>query len=208
MTGRQTRFERAAYPLARDSIRKIAESVGGCLRPVQLRRTDTVTGEVTQVLIPCGATLGSICPPCAERGKALRATQCREGWHLEDEPDLSPAAPDETQEYWLTLRAEAQACRDRAADRGKPVAELGDLIAELDTEITRVGVRGTVTTTRDALHFAALVDRFIQNLRRALGYEAQYFGTVEPQRRLATHLHMAIRLGAGPASAAAARGVD
>jgi hypothetical protein len=207
----------------------------------------------------------------------LRAAQCREGWHLEDEPDLSPAAPDETQEYWLTLRAEAQAYRDRAADRGEPVAELDDLIAELDTEITRVGVRGTVTTTRasdgtpksrrsrstrrrqdaaplprrkvtrrtvgrvftakdgksyrpsmfltltcdsygpvgddgtpvdsasydyvraarDALHFAALVDRFIQNLRRVLGYEAQYFGTVEPQRRLAPHLHMAIR-GAVP----------
>ena len=277
MTGRQTRVERAAYPLARDSIRKIAESVGGCLRPVQLRRTDTVTGEVSQVLIPCGATLASICPSCAERAKALRAAQCREGWHLEDEPDLSPAAPDETQEYWLTLRAEAQAYRDRAADRGEPVAELDDLIAELDTEITRVGVRGTVTTTRasdgmpkgrrarstrrrqdaaplprrkvtprtvgrvftakdgksyrpsmfltltcdsygavrddgtpvdpasydyvraarDALHFAALVDRFIQNLRRVLGYEAQYFGAVEPQRRLAPHLHMAIR-GAVP----------
>jgi len=30
MTGRQTRTERAARPLARDSIRKIAESVGGC----------------------------------------------------------------------------------------------------------------------------------------------------------------------------------
>ena len=39
MPGRQSRAERAATPLARDSIRKIAESVGGCLRPVQLRRT-------------------------------------------------------------------------------------------------------------------------------------------------------------------------
>ena len=47
MTGRQTRAERAAHPLARDSMRKIAESLGGCLRPVQLRRTDIVTGEVT-----------------------------------------------------------------------------------------------------------------------------------------------------------------
>ncbi len=44
MTGRQTRAERAACPLARDSIRKIAE-YGGCLRPVQLRRTDTATGK-------------------------------------------------------------------------------------------------------------------------------------------------------------------
>ena len=32
---------------------------------------------------------------------------------------------------------------------------------------------------RDALHFAALFDRFIQNLRRYCGYDLQYFGTVE-----------------------------
>jgi len=50
---------------------------------------------------------------------------------------------------------------------------------------------------RDAIHFAALFDRFIQNLRRVLGYEAQYFAAVEPQRRLAPHVHMAVR-GAVP----------
>ena len=277
MIGRQTRAEHAGYPLARDSIRKIAESVGGCLRPVQLRRTDTVTGRVDHVMVPCGATLASICPPCSERAKALRAVQCREGWHLEDEPDLTPPGPDETQEYWLTVRAEAQALRDRAALRGEDIAELDELIAELDIEITRAGVRGTVTANtsstgkprarrsrstrrrqdaaplprrkasprtvgkvftapngksyrpsmfltltcdsygpvrddgtpvdpasydyqraaRDALHFSSLVDRFIQNVRRVLGYDAQYFGAVEPQRRLAPHLHLAIR-GAVP----------
>ncbi|MEU1393746.1 MULTISPECIES: replication initiator [unclassified Nonomuraea] len=46
---------------------------------------------------------------------------------------------------------------------------------------------------RDALHFARLVDRFVQNLRRVAGYPVQYFAVVEPQRRLAPHLHMAIR---------------
>ena len=46
---------------------------------------------------------------------------------------------------------------------------------------------------RDAIHFAALVDRFIQNLRRFLGYEVQYFAAVEPQKRLAPHVHLAIR---------------
>jgi hypothetical protein len=46
---------------------------------------------------------------------------------------------------------------------------------------------------RDALHFAALFDRFIQNLRRFLGYEVQYFAAVEPQRRLAPHVHLAMR---------------
>jgi hypothetical protein len=46
---------------------------------------------------------------------------------------------------------------------------------------------------RDALHFAALFDQFIQNLRRFLGYDVQYFAAVEPQRRLAPHIHIAMR---------------
>jgi len=145
MTDRQTRAERAAYPLARDAIRRIAEASGGCLRPVQLRRTDAATGETVAVMVPCGATLASICPPCAEHAKMLRAAQCREGWHLEAEPDLTPAAPDETQEFWLTLRAEAQLRRDSAAARYEDTTELDELIGELDTEVTRAGVRGTVT---------------------------------------------------------------
>jgi hypothetical protein len=46
---------------------------------------------------------------------------------------------------------------------------------------------------RDALAFAALFDRFVQNLRRYLGYDLQYFAAVEPQRRLAPHVHLALR---------------
>ena len=46
---------------------------------------------------------------------------------------------------------------------------------------------------RDALTFAALFDRFIQNLRRYLGTDVQYFAAVEPQRRLAPHVHIALR---------------
>ncbi len=45
----------------------------------------------------------------------------------------------------------------------------------------------------DALHFPKLVDRFWQNLRRCAGYRVQYFAAVEPQRRLAPHLHAALR---------------
>jgi hypothetical protein len=45
----------------------------------------------------------------------------------------------------------------------------------------------------DALHFPKLVDRFWQNLRRCAGYRVQYFAAVEPQQRLAPHLHAAVR---------------
>ena len=45
----------------------------------------------------------------------------------------------------------------------------------------------------DALHFPKLVDRWVQNLRRGAGYKVQHFSAVEPQRRLAPHLHAALR---------------
>ena len=167
----------------------------------------------------------------------------------------------------MVLRAEAQESRDQAADDGQDTADFDALIAELDEEITRAGVRGKVApdrparrhrstrrrqdapdlprrkvaprtlgksytapdgkmfrpsmfvtltcpsygrvdhrgvpvnpaaydydqAARDALTFAALFDRFIQNLRRYLGYDVQYFAAVEPQRRLAPHVHIAIR---------------
>jgi transposase-like protein len=46
---------------------------------------------------------------------------------------------------------------------------------------------------RDAVHFSALVDRWWQNLRRVVGWDVQYFATVEPQKRAAPHLHAALR---------------
>ena len=45
----------------------------------------------------------------------------------------------------------------------------------------------------DALLFPRLLDRFWQNLRRCAGYRVQYFSAIEAQRRLAPHLHAAIR---------------
>ncbi|MEV6526327.1 replication initiator [Longispora sp. NPDC051575] len=45
----------------------------------------------------------------------------------------------------------------------------------------------------DAIHFARLTDRLWQNLRRAAGFNIQYGGCVELQRRLAPHGHFAIR---------------
>ncbi len=278
MTDRTTRAERLAMPLARDAIRIMAEASGGCIRPVQLRRTNADTGQVDQQIIPCGSTLEAVCPACAKRARNLRAEQCRDGWHLEDEPDPEPPEPDESQEFWLTLRAEAQVRRDKTEASGQDTAELDELIGELDHELARAGIRGTITrhtngkdrdgqqggskrrarstrrrqdtpqlpkrpvsdrttgkvftaadgkrfrpsmfltltcdsygkvledgtpadparydyqrAARDAIHFPALFDRLIQSLRRYLGYEVQYFGAIEPQKRLAPHAHIAFR---------------
>jgi hypothetical protein len=45
----------------------------------------------------------------------------------------------------------------------------------------------------DAMFFTRLFDRWMQNLRRCAGFVVQYFGAIEPQRRLAPHIHLAIR---------------
>ena len=266
-TGKTTRVQRMAMPLAREVVKDLAVEHGACIRPIQLRRTNLDTGETAPVLVPCGHTLGRVCPSCAERAKSLRAAQCREGWHLEDEPDLTRDPATDDQQWWVVLRSEAQQSRDQAADNGQDTADFDALIAELDEEITRAGVRGKVApdrparrhrstrrrqdapdlprrkvsprtlgksytapdgktfrpsmfvtltcpsygrvdhrgvpvdpaaydydqAARDALTFAALFDRFIQNLRRYLGRDVQYFAAVEPQRRLAPHVHIAIR---------------
>jgi len=254
-------------PLARQVVEDLAVERGACIRPVQLRRTNLDTGETETVLVPCGHTLASVCPSCAERARTLRAAQCREGWHLEDEPDIEPDPATEDQKWWIEKRAEAQQLRDQAAAAGTDTTDLDELIGELDEEITNAGIRGKaapdrparrhrstrrrqdapdlprrkvsphtvgkaytapdgktyrpslfVTLTRpsygrvdtdgtpadpsaydydraarDALSFAALFDRFIQNLRRYVGYDLQYFAAVEPQRRLAPHVRIAMR---------------
>jgi len=266
-TAKTMRAQRMAMPLAREVVRDLAVEHGACIRPVQLRRTSLDTGETETVLVPCGHTLAHVCPSCAERAKNLRAAQCREGWHLEDEPDIQPDPATEDQQWWIEKRAEAQQLRDQAAAAGTDTTDFDELITELDEEITKAGIRGKaaparparrhrstrrrqdapdlpkrrvsprtvgrtysapdgktfrpslfVTLTcpsygrvgedgtpadsaaydydqaaRDALAFAALFDRFIQNLRRYLGYDVQYFAAVEPQRRLAPHVHIAMR---------------
>jgi hypothetical protein len=267
MTPPATRAQRLAMPLARDVVRDLAAEHGGCIRPVQLRRTDLDTGRTEQVLVPCGNTLATICPACAERKRTLRAAQCREGWHLDTEPTITPDPADDEQRMWIETRAQAQQWRDQADSSGGGTADDSPTIADLDEQITRSGMRGNVLPSRavrrqrstrrrqdtpdlprrkveprtigktytapdgktfrpsmfitltcdsygrvqsngtpadpdgydyeraarDALHFAALFDRLVQNLRRFLGYDVQYFATVEPQRRLAPHLHVAIR---------------
>ena len=149
-TTRTTRAERLAMPLAREVVHDLAVEHGACIRPVQLRRTNIDTGEVEQVLVPCGHTLASVCPSCAERARALRAVQCREGWHLEDEPVMTPDPATEEQRWWIEQRAEAQRLRDQAATERGDTGDLDELVAELDAEITNAGMRGHVLPARPA----------------------------------------------------------
>ncbi|MDA0568065.1 helitron helicase-like domain-containing protein [Streptomonospora sp. S1-112] len=275
-TGKTTRAERLAQPLAREVAETIAAEKGVCIRPVALRRTDITTGRTEIIDVPCGATLESRCPACARRKRSIRRTQCEEGWHLDHDPAVIPDAPSEVQRAWVAKRAMVTAERDRLVEDGRAtpdeVAALDAAIADLDAEITASGLRGSVSrntsasgrsrrvrstrrrqdapdlpkrqkapttlgrtyedpatgkvfrpslfitltcdtygrvkadgtpvdpatydyrrAVRDALHFSKLIDRFVQNLRRVAGFDVQYFATVEPQRRLAPHLHMATR---------------
>jgi Replication initiator protein, pSAM2 len=263
----KTRAERLSMPLARDVVKDVAVEHGACVRPIQLRRTDLITGQAEPVLVPCGHTLASVCPSCAERAKNLRAAQCREGWHLDQEPVIEPDDPTDQQASLIRVRADAQAARDADEADGEDVTGWDEELAELDGDINEAGMRGNVLpkrsqrrhrstrrrqdvpplprrpvdprtigktyatpdgktlrpslfitltcpsygrvkadgtpadpstydytrAARDALHFAALFDRFMQNLRRFTGYDVQYFAAVEPQRRLAPHVHIAMR---------------
>ncbi len=137
-------------PLAREVVKDLAVEHGACVRPIQLRRTNLDTGEVDQVLVPCGHTLAHVCPSCAERARSLRAVQCREGWHLEDEPDLTPDPATEDQQWWVVLRADAQQTRDQAEAAGQDTADFDELIRELDEEIAKSGVRGSVAPDKPA----------------------------------------------------------
>jgi hypothetical protein len=249
-------------PLAREVVRAAAVENGVCVRPVSVRKVDRVTGATELVDLPCGATLASKCPSCAERARRLRIAQCREGWHLDAEP-IHEAEPATVEQRTLaTARADLERTPVDTEDAGEDPADVDAVIGQVDELVAEAGVRGRigagaaprrvrstrrrqdvadlprrrvdarvgrvygerfrpslfVTATldsygpvrsdgtpvdpdrydyvraaRDALHFSQLVDRFVQNLRRFVGWDVQYFAAVEPQRRLAPHVHLAIR---------------
>ena len=96
------------------------------------------------MLVPCGHTLASVCPSCAERAKSLRAAQCREGWHLDHEPIVQADDPDDEQRMWVELRSDAQRGRDQADASGEDTTGDDAAIGDLDEQITRSGMRGNV----------------------------------------------------------------
>jgi hypothetical protein len=264
---RMTRAQRAALPLSADVAHALAEQHGVCTRPLAMRRIDTTTGRIEVVPVPCGSTREDQCRPCAEKARRLRMAQCRQGWHLEQEPVTEWAAPSEDHRALMAARADLVAAYAECKASGDALTceQIADSVAELDTELRATGVRGRLTpldsppkpvkrstrrrqdapdlprrpierrtvgrlfagryrpstfltltldsygrvdsdgaaidpetydyrrAARDAIHFPALVDRFWQNTRRCVGWDVQYFGTVEPQKRGAPHFHAAIR---------------
>ena len=209
-------------------VREAALIAGVCARPVVSQVTDLETGERRVVPIACGSTREDQCPPCAERARRLRMHQCREGWHLDTEPEHhDPDDEDQADEDdGQAVDDDETDRRVRSTRRRQDAPELPRVPME-DRTIGRVFTAPDGRTYRpsmfltltlpsygrvtaegvpldpegydyrraalDALHFPKLVDRFWQNLRRCAGYQVQYFATIEAQRRLAPHLHAAMR---------------
>lgn len=290
-----SRAYRMMQPLAKDVVREMAESAGVCIRPILLRRTDSLLGMTEVVEIPCGASLEAKCKPCAKRYGRLRRQQIREGWFLADEPMPAPKPATEAQESLVRWRACLEFERDEAERRADwaQSADLDEAIEQADELLATSGLRGTlapksrkvaerrarstkrrsdapdlprgavdartvgkvwmdkkgkphrasmlVTLTLDSygpvhsavrrgpyrlpcgcgkthsdhdpllstpidpatydyrraaedmVHFARLQDRWWQNLRRFAGFNVQYAGAVELQKRLAPHGHYCVR---------------
>ncbi|GGO94416.1 hypothetical protein GCM10011584_35380 [Nocardioides phosphati] len=213
-----------------------ADAVGVCRRPFLRKVTDRATGDITCVPIPCGSTRARICPACADKARRLRMQQCREGWHLVDDP-LPPQPDDDNEPEDAPDDADSIEASERRTRSTRRLEGFPDL-PKVQPDHTSVGRTFTdprtgatfrpsmfVTLTLpsygrinaatgapadpnrydyraaalDAMLFSRAVDRWWQNLRRCAGYKVQYFAAVEPQRRLAPHLHAALR-GAIPRS--------
>ena len=264
---RMTRAQRATLPISADVAQALAEQHGVCIRPLAMRRIDTTTGRIDIVPVPCGSTRQDQCRPCADKARRLRMAQCRQGWHLEEEPVTERTKPTEEQQALMAARADLFAAYTECKANGDEdtAEQIAESVAELDTELRTLRVRGRLTpldspaksvkrstrrrqdtpnlprrpierrtigqvfagryrpstfltltldsygrvnnegaavdpdrydyrrAARDAIHFPALVDRLWQNARRCVGWDVQYFGTVEPQKRGAPHFHAAIR---------------
>lgn len=197
----------------------LADEHGVCRRPVIRRVHDRQTGTDQTIAMACGATLESRCPACANKARALRMHQCREGWHLTEEP-LRPSVT-------VTNPATGSSRRVRSTKRRQGMPNLpkvpmdartiGQTFTAPDGREYRPSMFLTLTlpsygpvipgtgipadpdhydyrrAALDAVFFPRLVDQFWKALRRCAGFDVQYFSAIEPQKRLTPHLHAAIR---------------
>ncbi|MEV4156604.1 replication initiator [Nocardia salmonicida] len=277
---RETAADRRAMPDITDIAEHMAEKEGVCARVVPMRAFDPNTSRTSYVGAPCKATVATTCPACAKANKYLRVTQLREGWCAEHEPADAEPVITQAQQDVLATRATlfTEYHEARRTEEHELAESIKALVADLDTELRELGVRGrlpaldekprrkskstrrrdglpdlprqkvnkaltigqvyaggkyrpstffTLTLdsfgrinkvhdpaknemvsdgsprdpesydyarqARDTIHTARLFSKWIENLRRAVGWNVQYFATVEPQRRAAPHLHIALR---------------
>ncbi len=141
---RMTRAQRAALPISADVARALAEQHGVCIRPLAMRRIDTSTGRIEVVPVACGSTREDQCRPCADKARRLRMAQCRQGWHLTDEPVTDRAAPTQDHTALMATRADLFAVYAECKTIGDEITgeQIADSIAELDAELRAAGVRG------------------------------------------------------------------
>src|SRR3712207_1261942 len=101
-----TRQQRAALPLSTEVAQVIAEQHGVCVRPLAMRRIDTTTGRVDVLPVPCGSTREDQCRPCSDKARRLRMAQCRQGWHLTEEPTVERAKPSQEHQELMATHAD------------------------------------------------------------------------------------------------------
>lgn len=219
-------------PVDVDLAYTFAANEGVSVRPLLRKVTDRATGDVRTVPIRCGSTRESVCPPCATKARRVRMQQCREGWHLTEDPPLperglgqesgghedgeDPGEVDSSPERRVRSTRRRQDApdlprvpmEDRTTGQAftapdgtcyRPSMFITRTLPSYGKVIPGTGIPADPArydyrrAALDALHFPKLVDRLWQNLRRCAGFKVQYFSAVEAQRRLAPHLHAAIR---------------
>ncbi|HEX8780423.1 MAG TPA: replication initiator [Nocardioides sp.] len=146
--GEGSRAARQRMPVAFHVVEAVAVSHGVCVQPVPVRRIDPETGESTIVDIPCGNTLESHCPPCAEVKRQVRMAQFGEWWHLDEEPVVEADDPDEVQLELATLRADLEAALVLSREEGRDEAPVLAAIEQVDEDLARAGVRGSTVPNR------------------------------------------------------------
>ncbi len=182
----------------------------------QVDDLDAAIREVEKAIAAEGLR-GRIAPPREhededqedEHGRRVRSTKRRQ-----DVPDLprqkveartvgrTYTAPDGTvhqPSMWLTLTLDSYGPihGPRTTGNGRSISCACKRIHASDDPLNGTPVDPAGYDYRraawDAIHFPRLLDRYWQNLRRCVGWNVQYAGCVEPQRRLAPHAHFAIR---------------
>src|SRR3954462_542588 len=123
----------AALRLTGDALRDVTLNQGVCVRPVMHEVYDTVTKSTQLIPTPCGATRDSKCPPCAGKNRRLRMQQCREGWHLTEEPERQDLPTDAREEPDEEPDEEVVSRRGRSTRRRQDVPDLPRLPVEQRT---------------------------------------------------------------------------